>query len=99
MPLFQSQRSFQYAVQRTRFLEFIAHNERQKAFTHLTRRLKPLEKEVYRDTRPIGEKERQTEREKIKVIEREKIQVIERERERIKVMEKEERKREHQKQA
>jgi COMPASS component SWD3 len=40
---FQQQKSFQYAAYREQFLELIEAQEYQKAFTHLTKRLKPLE--------------------------------------------------------
>ena len=40
---FQQQKSFLYAAYREQFLELIEAQEYQKAFTHLTKRLKPLE--------------------------------------------------------
>ena len=40
---FQQQKSFLYAVYREQFIELIEAQEYQKAFTHLTKRLKPLE--------------------------------------------------------
>jgi COMPASS component SWD3 len=40
---FQQQKSFQYAAYREQFIELIEAQEYQKAFTHLTKRLKPLE--------------------------------------------------------
>ena len=40
---FQQQKSFLYAAYREQFIELIEAQEYQKAFTHLTKRLKPLE--------------------------------------------------------
>ena len=40
---FQQQKSFLYAAYREQFIELIDAQEYQKAFTHLTKRLKPLE--------------------------------------------------------
>ncbi|KAI9590859.1 WD40-repeat-containing domain protein [Syncephalis fuscata] len=42
-PLIRHQKSFLYAVYRQQFLEYIEHHEIQKAFAHLSRRIKPLE--------------------------------------------------------
>ncbi|RKP26669.1 WD40-repeat-containing domain protein [Syncephalis pseudoplumigaleata] len=42
-PLIRHQKSFLYAVYRQQFLEYIEHHEVQKAFLHLSRRIKPLE--------------------------------------------------------
>ncbi|KAJ3292410.1 hypothetical protein HDU76_007166, partial [Blyttiomyces sp. JEL0837] len=39
----KNQKSFLYAVYRQQYLEYIEHHEIQKAFTHLNKRLKPLE--------------------------------------------------------
>lgn len=41
---FQQQKSFQYSAYREQFIELIEAHEYQKAFTHLTKRLKPLER-------------------------------------------------------
>ncbi|KAJ3086995.1 hypothetical protein HK102_012019 [Quaeritorhiza haematococci] len=42
-PLVKNQKSFLYAVYKQQYLEYIEHHEIQKAFTHLNKRLKPLE--------------------------------------------------------
>lgn len=42
-PLFAGNKRLAYAIHKQSFLEYVEHNERQKAFTHLLRRLKPLE--------------------------------------------------------
>ncbi|KAJ3281957.1 hypothetical protein HDU79_010366, partial [Rhizoclosmatium sp. JEL0117] len=42
-PLIKNQKAFLYAVYKQQFLEYIDHHEIQKAFTHLNKRLKPLE--------------------------------------------------------
>ncbi|KAI9334612.1 WD40-repeat-containing domain protein [Obelidium mucronatum] len=39
----KNQKAFLYAVYKQQFLEYIDHHEIQKAFTHLNKRLKPLE--------------------------------------------------------
>ncbi|KAJ3070988.1 hypothetical protein HDU98_005950 [Podochytrium sp. JEL0797] len=39
----KNQKAFLYVVYRQQFLEYIEHHEIQKAFTHLSKRLKPLE--------------------------------------------------------
>ncbi|ORX90453.1 WD40 repeat-like protein [Basidiobolus meristosporus CBS 931.73] len=41
--LVKNQKSFLYAVYKQQYLEYIEHREMQKAFTFLTKRLKPLE--------------------------------------------------------
>ncbi|CCU99069.1 unnamed protein product [Malassezia sympodialis ATCC 42132] len=42
-PFFKGHKAFLYAIYRQQFLEIIEHREYQKAFTFLTKRLKPLE--------------------------------------------------------
>ncbi|RKO86665.1 WD40-repeat-containing domain protein, partial [Blyttiomyces helicus] len=42
-PLVKNHKSFLYAVYKQQYLEYIEHHEIQKAFTHLNKRLKPLE--------------------------------------------------------
>ncbi|KAG9296188.1 hypothetical protein G9A89_014780 [Geosiphon pyriformis] len=42
-PLVKNQKSFLYAVYKQQYLEYIEHQEMQKAFTFLNKRLKPLE--------------------------------------------------------
>ncbi|KAJ3217881.1 hypothetical protein HK099_005307 [Clydaea vesicula] len=42
-PLVKNQKSFLYHVYKQQFLEYIERHEVQKAFTHLTKRIKPLE--------------------------------------------------------
>ncbi|KAI8819010.1 WD40-repeat-containing domain protein [Fimicolochytrium jonesii] len=41
--LLKNQKSFLYAVYKQQYLEYIEHHEIQKAFTHLNKRIKPLE--------------------------------------------------------
>ncbi|KAL3899107.1 MAG: hypothetical protein SGCHY_002285 [Lobulomycetales sp.] len=43
MQLVRNQKPFLYAVYKQQYLEYIEHREVQKAFTHLTKRIKPLE--------------------------------------------------------
>ena len=42
-PLMKNHKSFLYAVYKQQYLEYIEHQEIQKAFTHLNKRIKPLE--------------------------------------------------------
>ena len=42
-PLVKNHKSFLYQIYKTQYLEYIDHHETQKAFTHLIKRLKPLE--------------------------------------------------------
>ncbi|KAJ3034828.1 hypothetical protein HK097_004386, partial [Rhizophlyctis rosea] len=42
-PLLRNYKTFLYAVYKQQYLEYIEHHEIQKAFTHLNKRLKPLE--------------------------------------------------------
>ncbi|OAJ37621.1 hypothetical protein, variant 1 [Batrachochytrium dendrobatidis JEL423] len=42
-PLIRNNKSFVYAAYKQQYLEYIEHHEIQKAFTHLNKRLKPLE--------------------------------------------------------
>ncbi|KAH6564094.1 hypothetical protein BSLG_004959 [Batrachochytrium salamandrivorans] len=42
-PLVRNSKSFVYAAYKQQYLEYIDHHEIQKAFTHLNKRLKPLE--------------------------------------------------------
>ncbi|KAI8614000.1 WD40-repeat-containing domain protein [Chytriomyces sp. MP71] len=42
-PIVKNQKAFLYAMYKQQFLEYIEHHEIQKAFTHLNKRLKPLE--------------------------------------------------------
>ncbi|KAJ3119167.1 hypothetical protein HK100_000435 [Physocladia obscura] len=42
-PLIKNQKSFLWALYKQQYLEYIEYQELQKAFTHLTKRLKPLE--------------------------------------------------------
>ncbi|KAI8912581.1 WD40-repeat-containing domain protein [Gorgonomyces haynaldii] len=42
-PMMKNHKSFLYAVYKQQYLEYIDHQEMQKAFTHLNKRLKPLE--------------------------------------------------------
>ncbi|RKP12766.1 WD40-repeat-containing domain protein [Piptocephalis cylindrospora] len=43
LPMFRQQKAFLYAVYRQQFLEYIDKRDHQRAFAHLTKRLKPLE--------------------------------------------------------
>ncbi|KAJ3106459.1 hypothetical protein HDU97_006245 [Phlyctochytrium planicorne] len=42
-PIMKNQKAFLYAMYKQQFMEYIEHHEFQKAFTHLNKRLKPLE--------------------------------------------------------
>lgn len=42
-PLLKNHPAFLYSAYKQQYLEYIEHQETQKAFTHLTKRLKPLE--------------------------------------------------------
>ena len=42
-PLIRNNKSFLYAAYKQQYLEYIEHHEIQKAFTHLNKRIKPLE--------------------------------------------------------
>ncbi|TPX76023.1 hypothetical protein CcCBS67573_g02710 [Chytriomyces confervae] len=42
-PIVKNQKAFLYAMYKQQYLEYIEHHEIQKAFTHLNKRLKPLE--------------------------------------------------------
>ncbi|TPX53632.1 hypothetical protein SeMB42_g00650 [Synchytrium endobioticum] len=42
-PMLKNQKGFLYAMYKVQYLEYIEHNETQKAFTFLNKRLKPLE--------------------------------------------------------
>lgn len=42
-PIVKNQKAFLYSVYKQQYLEYIEHHEIQKAFTHLQKRLKPLE--------------------------------------------------------
>ncbi|KAJ3417585.1 hypothetical protein HDV05_000042 [Chytridiales sp. JEL 0842] len=42
-PIMKNQKAFLYAMYKQQYLEYIDHHEIQKAFNHLTKRLKPLE--------------------------------------------------------
>ncbi|KAI9206639.1 WD40-repeat-containing domain protein [Polychytrium aggregatum] len=42
-PLVKNHKAFMYSIYKQQYLEYIEHHETQKAFTHLNKRLKPLE--------------------------------------------------------
>ncbi|KAI8840284.1 WD40-repeat-containing domain protein [Chytridium lagenaria] len=42
-PIMKNQKAFLYAMYKQQFLEYVEHHEVQKAFTHLNKRIKPLE--------------------------------------------------------
>ncbi|KAJ3343084.1 hypothetical protein HDU83_005830 [Entophlyctis luteolus] len=42
-PIIKNQKAFLFAIYKQQYLEYIEHQELQKAFTHLNKRLKPLE--------------------------------------------------------
>ncbi|KAJ3216610.1 hypothetical protein HDU67_009217 [Dinochytrium kinnereticum] len=42
-PVMKNQKAFLYAMYKQQFLEYIEHHDVQKAFTHLNKRMKPLE--------------------------------------------------------